>query len=55
LSGVLVKNSEMKCQIPEISWHNRDPVFSVDFQPKQASDDDIVRVASGGSGNKKKY
>lgn len=44
----------MKCQIPEISWHNRDPVFSVDFQPKQANDD-ICRVASGGSGKKKYY
>lgn len=38
----------MKCQIPEISWHNRDPVLSVDFQPK--SEDSIMRLASGGSG-----
>jgi chromatin assembly factor 1 subunit B len=37
----------MKCQIPEISWHNRDPVLSVDFQPK--SDDSLIRLASGGS------
>ncbi|CAG9800868.1 unnamed protein product [Chironomus riparius] len=37
----------MKCQIPEISWHNRDPVLSVDFQPK--SEDSIMRLASGGS------
>lgn len=40
----------MKCQIPEISWHNRDPVLSVDFQPNKQ--DDFVRLASGGSGNK---
>lgn len=42
----------MKVQIPEISWHNRDPVFSVDFQPKLQADDsdDIIRIASGGSG-----
>lgn len=39
----------MKCQIPEISWHNRDPVLSVDFQPKQ---DELTRLASGGSGEK---
>lgn len=37
----------MKCQIPEISWHNRDPVLSVDFQPKI---DKFQRLASGGSG-----
>ena len=30
----------MKCQIPEISWHNRDPVLSVDIQPKGANDRD---------------
>lgn len=45
----------MKCQIPEISWHNRDPVLSVDFQPKQLNgeeDDKIVRLASGGSGKR---
>jgi hypothetical protein len=37
----------MKCQIPEIGWHNRDPVFSIDFQPKI---DENLRLASGGSG-----
>lgn len=40
----------MKCQIPEISWHNRDPVLSVDFQPKF---DNFDRLASGGSGKSK--
>jgi chromatin assembly factor 1 subunit B len=40
----------MKCQIPEISWHNRDPVLSVDFQPKSQDTDDIIRLASGGAG-----
>ncbi|XP_053687554.1 chromatin assembly factor 1 subunit B [Sabethes cyaneus] len=40
----------MKCQIPEISWHNRDPVLSVDIQPKTASDkSDFYRLASGGT------
>lgn len=40
----------MKCVIPEISWHNRDPVLSVDIQPKRAGDlSDMYRLASGGS------
>ncbi|XP_058125233.1 chromatin assembly factor 1 subunit B [Anopheles ziemanni] len=40
----------MKCQIPEISWHNRDPVLSVDIQPKSANDrDPKYRLASGGT------
>lgn len=40
----------MKCQIPEISWHNRDPVLSVDVQPLSKN---VVgarqRLASGGT------
>lgn len=36
----------MKCHVPEISWHNRDPIFSVDFQP---SGDKCKRLASCGS------
>uniref|UniRef100_A0A182M5X1 CAF1B/HIR1 beta-propeller domain-containing protein n=1 Tax=Anopheles culicifacies TaxID=139723 RepID=A0A182M5X1_9DIPT len=40
----------MKCQIPEISWHNRDPVLSVDIQPKGTNDrDHQYRLASGGT------
>lgn len=38
----------MKCKIPEISWHNRDPVLSVDIQPKSLSTN-IYRLASGGT------
>lgn len=38
----------MKCVIPEISWHNRDPVLSIDIQPKTLDDDNKVRLASGG-------
>lgn len=38
----------MKYAIPEISWHNRDPVLSVDFQPK-ASESDPLRLATGGT------
>jgi len=37
----------MKCTIPEISYHNRDPVLSVDFQPPQAGQP--VRLATAGS------
>lgn len=40
----------MKCTIPEISWHNRDPVLSVDIQPKKStSENNIFRLASGGT------
>lgn len=38
----------MRCTIPEISWHNRDPVLSVDIQPK-TSNDNVMRLASGGT------
>lgn len=43
----------MKCTIPEISWHNREPVLSVDIQPKSLENDgkNIIRLASGGSDN----
>lgn len=37
----------MKCSIPEIAWHNRDPVLSVDFQPSQTQKD-FIRLATGG-------
>jgi len=37
----------MKCQIPEISWHNRDPVLSIDVQPKNVVG--RQRLASGGT------
>ncbi|XP_054713511.1 chromatin assembly factor 1 subunit B-like [Uloborus diversus] len=36
----------MKCQIPQISWHSRDPVLSIDFQP---IDGNSFRLASGGT------
>lgn len=39
----------MKCTIPEISWHNRDPVLSVDIQPKRDEKCDFYRLASGGT------
>ncbi|CAG4934486.1 unnamed protein product [Parnassius apollo] len=38
----------MKFSIPEISWHNRDPVLSVDFQPKREANDPL-RLATGGT------
>ncbi|KAI5633858.1 chromatin assembly factor 1 subunit B [Phthorimaea operculella] len=38
----------MKYAIPEISWHNRDPVLSVDFQPKRTNGEPS-RLATGGT------
>lgn len=35
----------MKCTIPEISWHNREPVLSVDIFPENKC---FYRLASGG-------
>ncbi|CAH0553132.1 unnamed protein product [Brassicogethes aeneus] len=35
----------MKCTIPEISWHNREPVLSVDIHPIST---DFYRLATGG-------
>lgn len=35
----------MKCTIPEISWHNREPVLSVDIHPVSK---DCYKLASGG-------
>ncbi|XP_066975835.1 chromatin assembly factor 1 subunit B [Macrobrachium rosenbergii] len=37
----------MKVTIPEISWHNRDPVLALDVQPK--TPDGIYRLATGGT------
>lgn len=36
----------MRCYVPQISWHSRDPVLSIDFQPIQ---NDVLRLASGGT------
>jgi len=36
----------MKCKIPEIAYHNKDPVLSVDFQPGTSQPQ---RLASGGA------
>lgn len=37
----------MKVTVPEISFHNRDPILSVDVQHK--SSDGIIRMATGGT------
>lgn len=39
----------MKCTIPEISWHNRDPVLSIDIQPKFDDKNEFYRLATGGT------
>lgn len=38
----------MKCIIPEISWHNRDPVLSIDIQVKREGEN-FYRLSSGGT------
>ncbi|KAG5868924.1 hypothetical protein JTB14_019830 [Gonioctena quinquepunctata] len=35
----------MRCTIPEISWHNREPILSVDIHPLS---NEFYRLASGG-------
>ena len=37
----------MKFQTPEISWHERDPIFSVDIQ--LSSQCDSLKLASAGA------
>ena len=42
----------MKCSIPEISWHNRDPVFSIDVQPgifKNSAQEYYWRIVTAGA------
>lgn len=39
----------MKCTIPEISWHNKDPVLSIDIQVPVQSGSGFYRLASGGT------
>ena len=39
----------MQCVIPEISYHNRDPVLSLDFQPRKPLPGDPLRLATAGS------
>ncbi|XP_051161222.1 chromatin assembly factor 1 subunit B [Leptopilina boulardi] len=42
----------MKCSIPEISWHNRDPVLSIDIQVgnwKNSSEETFWRIVTGGA------
>jgi hypothetical protein len=36
---------KMKVTTPEISWHERDPIYSVDIQPGNRS---VRRLVSGG-------
>lgn len=42
----------MKCSIPEISWHNRDPVLSVDVQIgnfKNSAQESYWRIVTAGA------
>jgi len=38
----------MKVITPEIAWHEREPVYSVDFQTNSGDKKEICRLASGG-------
>ncbi len=38
----------MRFFTPEVAWHNRDPVFSVDIQQDKVSNH-VYRLASGGA------
>ncbi|KAJ8940799.1 hypothetical protein NQ318_007885, partial [Aromia moschata] len=40
-----VTHETMKCTIPEISWHNREPVLSVDINPLS---NNFYKLATGG-------
>ena len=44
---ILLPEGRMKLTIPEISWHNRDPVLSVDLQQKSSTD--IYRLVTSGT------
>lgn len=49
---LITKEQKMKCTIPEISWHNRGPVLSVDVQMgtwKSSTGEKFWRLASGGA------
>ena len=39
-------NCAMYVKTPEISWHGRDPIYSIDFQVLNGS---IQRLATGGA------
>ena len=43
--NILFQISTMKVTTPEISWHERDPIYSVDIQPGCHR---IRRLVSGG-------
>jgi len=45
---------KMRVVTPQITWHNRDPVLCVDFDPShsqggESKDNDFYRLATGGS------
>lgn len=40
----------MRCFTPQIAWHNKDPILSIDFDPTTTSDQSsFLRFASGGT------
>lgn len=45
---MIQKLKKMKCTIPEISWHNREPVLSVDIH---SISNEFYKVATAGGDN----
>ncbi|XP_033636137.1 chromatin assembly factor 1 subunit B-like isoform X1 [Asterias rubens] len=41
----------MKLDTPEISWHGREPIYSLDFQPLSTAKKEPRRLATAGCGN----
>ncbi|CAL8079943.1 unnamed protein product [Orchesella dallaii] len=41
----------MRVVIPQIAWHARDPVLTLDFDPKGKTEEGYYRLASGGADN----
>lgn len=39
----------MRVVIPQIAWHARDPVLTLDFDPKGKSEQGYYRLATGGA------
>ncbi len=42
--------AKMRCVIPEVAYHNRDPVLSIDFQVNPNPIIRFISVADPGSG-----
>lgn len=39
----------MKVVIPQIAWHARDPVLTIDFDPRGKTEEGYYRLVTGGA------